>query len=89
MWAALRAVALPLQGAAGPSPRVWGALLVGAWVSFPKSSAALAVNQAWLSKEQRSWRSWSQGGEAAEAGRPRPSERAGPPAGWRPLLATT
>ena len=59
MWATLRVVALPLQGAAGPSPRVWGALLVGARLSFPKSSATLAVNQARLSKEQQSWRSWS------------------------------
>lgn len=40
MWAALRAVALPLQGAR---------------VSFPKSSAALAMNQARLSEEQGCW----------------------------------
>lgn len=70
--------------------RVWGALLVGARLSFPKSSATLAVNQARLSKEQRSWRSWSHlcrwgrsrgGGEAAAQRAGRSPCRLAPPAG--------
>lgn len=70
VWAALRAVALPLQGAR---------------VSFPKSSAALAMNQARLSEEQGCWSC-----VCVSGGRQATAQREGrSPAGWRPLLATT